>query len=366
MLASQRVAVSLSIRYPARTRPRSIRTTTPLDSSSPSINPRHRRNFSVDSLITSTADSIAAIHNAGVPWYLTLPLVALSVNLTLRLPLQYYNRRLDRKRAELQPLVRAWMSRHTLRTAGREAKPATDERAMEILNDTERSTRRLYKVWGVQNWKTFLPMATTVPFAVISLALRQLSGVYQGSASQFVPPELLAEGMTTATSDVVEVTQAAAPSLMDPSLTTGGMLWFTDLTAVDPYFVLPVLCSFFIWLNSMGRMSPQERRRLFSPEYMKKLKTRQQRARVGLARGSMIMPVFPLLFSGMPAAIFLYWLCTFGLNTVNDLVLNKVLPKKYSELDYRLELPTQRPFLVGKPSTQKTPTDEPKHMYNKT
>jgi inner membrane protein COX18 len=209
-------------------------------------------------------------------------------------------------------------------------------------------------------------MATTVPFAVISLALRQLSGVYQGSASQFVPPELLAEGMTTATSDVVEVTQAAAPSLMDPSLTTGGMLWFTDLTAVDPYFVLPVLCSFFIWLNSMGRMSPQERRRLFSPEYMKKLKTRQQRARVGLARGSMIMPVFPLLFSGMPAAIFLYWLCTFGLNTVNDLVLNKVLPKKYSELDYRLELPTQRPFLVGKPSTQKTPTDEPKHMYNKT
>lgn len=28
-----------------------------------------------------------------------------------------------------------------------------------------------------------------------------------------------------------------------PSLTTGGALWFTDLTLPDPYFGLPILCS---------------------------------------------------------------------------------------------------------------------------
>ena len=28
------------------------------------------------------------------------------------------------------------------------------------------------------------------------------------------------------------------------SFKTGGYLWFQDLTAFDPYFVLPVICSF--------------------------------------------------------------------------------------------------------------------------
>ena len=28
------------------------------------------------------------------------------------------------------------------------------------------------------------------------------------------------------------------------SLKTGGYLWFQDLTVFDPYFILPVICSF--------------------------------------------------------------------------------------------------------------------------
>ncbi|KAK3196849.1 hypothetical protein K4F52_000193 [Lecanicillium sp. MT-2017a] len=352
MLASRRAAARLSLRCPNQTRPGSIRSPTPQPSPSPSICPSTRRNFSIDSLITSTADSIASIHNAGVPWYVTIPLVALGVNLTLRLPLQYYNRRLDRKRADLQPLVQAWMSRHSMRQA-LQGKPDSEERALEVLTQTERSTKRLYKAWGVQNWKSFLPMVTMAPFAIVSLALRQLSGAYQSSSPQ-LSPELLTTSLQESASGVLEVAQGTSPSLMDPSLTTGGILWFVDLTATDPYLLLPIACSFLIWLNSMGRMSAQERRNLFSVEYMKRLKTRAQRARVGLARGTMIMPLFPLVFYGMPAGIFLYWLCTFGLNTVNDFVLRKVLPKKDSPLNRRLQLPTIRPFLVGKRGIPKT------------
>ena len=59
-----------------------------------------------------TADGISAIHSAGVPWYLSIPLVALGVNFSFRLPIQYYTRSLVVRRNELNPLVSAWSSRH--------------------------------------------------------------------------------------------------------------------------------------------------------------------------------------------------------------------------------------------------------------
>jgi hypothetical protein len=34
-----------------------------------------------------------------------------------------------------------------------------------------------------------------------------------------------------------------------PEMITGGFLWFKDLSITDPYFILPMINSFFIFLN---------------------------------------------------------------------------------------------------------------------
>ena len=39
----------------------------------------------------------------------------------------------------------------------------------------------------------------------------------------------------------------AMTSLPVQSMTTGGALWFTDLTVADPYFILPAICAVSIW-----------------------------------------------------------------------------------------------------------------------
>ena len=34
-----------------------------------------------------------------------------------------------------------------------------------------------------------------------------------------------------------------------PEMITGGFLWFKDLSVTDPYFILPIINSFLIFLN---------------------------------------------------------------------------------------------------------------------
>ncbi|KAM5345773.1 hypothetical protein ACJ41O_011634 [Fusarium nematophilum] len=326
---------------------RAIGASSPITSPSTSSSPcSGRRGFhlasTVGDTIRMTADAFSWVHSTtGMPWYLTIPLLAVGVNATLRFPLQVYTAHLRERRNELAPLVTAWARRHVA-TVGRDGQgnKVLDDRILRLrtASSIEKSRRRIYKTWGTQRWKGMAPLVGIFPFVAISEALRRKCGAPVGWISNSVglgSPD-------SATSNL-----GAASSLFDHSLAEGGCLWFTDLTSMDPYYGLPLICTGILVWNTWGRMSREHLQALLTiqPDDSKVISlTRLQKL---LGRTMLLIPVFPLLFADLPSAIFLYWGSSFALTSVNEAILGRLIPKKMPRL--HAEHKTQRhwPFLRG-------------------
>ncbi|KAK5997308.1 hypothetical protein PT974_02663 [Cladobotryum mycophilum] len=302
-----------------------------------------RRSFHLNTVgdaVIFTADSISFIHHAGVPWYLTIPLVALGVNFSFRLPIQYFTRRLVVTRNKLTPLVKAWSSRHaaTVPVPAGGGEQAERVWRLRVSGLTERSRARIYKAWGVQRWKSLAPFASMVPFIVVSEALRRLCGAPLGWISH-----TLGLGNVEAVSSVIETSKR----FLDPCLTDGGCLWFTDLTAMDPYYALPVLCSALLAKTSWGRLSKEQLRALLTISPSKLPQTPITRIQTAVGRTLLLIPLFPILFADLPSAIFLYWASTFAMNEVNEAILERILPKASATLTTAQKGRVVFPYLQG-------------------
>lgn len=81
-----------------------------------------------------------------------------------------------------------------------------------------KESRMIEKRAGIKKWRTFLPLLIQAP---------------------------LAFGAFRLTRNMVD--------LPVPGLEHGGALWFTDLTASDPYMIIPVLTSIFLYLGMRVR-----------------------------------------------------------------------------------------------------------------
>ncbi|KAF4978504.1 hypothetical protein FZEAL_5124 [Fusarium zealandicum] len=294
-----------------------------LSSSSPCSG---RRSFhlasTVGDTIRMTADAFSWVHvNAGIPWYVTIPLLAVGVNATFRFPLQLYTARVRSKRDQLLPLLMVWTRRHS-KAGGPDLTPERVKR-LRTAGSTEKSRRRIYKNWGVQRWKSMTPLLGMLPFITISEALRQKCGAPVGWISNSVglgSPD-------SATSNL-----ASASSLFDQSLVDGGCLWFADLSSMDPYYGLPLICSSILAWNIWGRMTIDHIRALLSIQPDPSNPITLGRLQKLLGRTMMLVPLFPVLFADLPSAIFLYWGFSFALTNVNDAILGRLIPKKPTRL----------------------------------
>ncbi|KAH7249370.1 hypothetical protein B0J15DRAFT_54622 [Fusarium solani] len=303
-----------------------------------------RRSFhlasTVGDTIRMTADAFSWVHvNAGMPWYVAIPLLAIGVNATLRFPLQLYTARLRQKRAELQPLIMAWAARHA-KTVRQEQKHVSEPiQRVRTAGLIEKSRRRIYKNWGTQRWKAMTPMLSIVPFLTISEALRRKCGA---------PVGWISNSVGLGSPDSVTAGVGAASSMFDESLVNGGCLWFNDLSSMDPYFGLPIICSGILVWNTWGKMSKEQLQSLLTinlPD-SKKVDTTPRIQKL-LGRMLLLMPTFPLLFADLPSAIFLYWGSSFALTGINEIILNRLVPRK--EPKFKSEMPKQAslPFLRG-------------------
>ncbi|KAL7810946.1 mitochondrial export translocase Oxa2 [Trichoderma aethiopicum] len=298
--------------------------------------PGRRRNFHLDAVgdaVLWTADSITFLHHTGLPWFVSIPLVAVGVNFTFRLPIQYYTRRLVVTRNKLTPLVTAWSARHAATVPQGQGEEAARLWRLRVAGLTERSRARIYKSWGVQRWKSFAPFLSMAPFIIVSEALRRLCGAPTGWLSH-----------TFGLVDAQAVASAVETSrrYLDESLVDGGCLWFTDLTAMDPYFALPIICSALLARTSWGRLSKDQLRALLSVAPPQNPQSPAMRIRTSVGRTLLLVPLFPILFADLPSAIFLYWASTFALNDVNEAILGRLFPQKPSET----LMPTQKPPIV--------------------
>lgn len=283
---------------------------------------------------------MSTIHNAGLPWYLTIPLLAAGVNFTVRLPLQYYGRRIAVKRSELSPMLQAWSARHAQEAR---ANPDVRKASLQRIRAFNRSRRRIFKAWGVQVWKSFVPFASMVPFVVASESLRRLTGMsvsLPGSSSGADP-----------VSTALSATPEAAPAVFDPSLTDGGCLWFVDLAAADPYMALPLLCSAILAVNAWGSLTRQRIQSLLVTDGSKGQDGTSPMTRA-LQRILLAVPLMPLLMSHLPAAIMLYWASSFSMSLLNDRVLKRLLPTSTPKLKPPpTDKPVVLPFLPSKRMT---------------
>lgn len=109
-----------------------------------------------------------------------------------------------------------------------------------------------------------------------------------------------------------------------PSLTHGGMLWFTDLTVPDPYYALPVLASAtFLATVELGAADGMEGQ---AEDMKKKMKNLMRVVAVAIV---------PFTLS-MPAGVFMYW------TTSNIFSLTQTLVFKVPGVKKALGIPVHR------------------------
>jgi inner membrane protein COX18 len=275
------------------------------------------------SVVTSTAQGLSSLHSAGVPWYVCIPIAAACVNFSVRLPLQYYARRLYVEQSKLNPLVAAWASRHNASKIVSNDGHDVIRHQARISAKIQKSRARIYKLWGVQRWKNWAPLMGMVPFVLVSESLRRLCGAPLGALSQALG---LGKVVPSAAEATASVASTASTPLFDATLSQGGALWFHDLTAMDPYFALPVLCTLILARNSWFRMPKERLRTLLALDNPSASEPPIVRIRKTFGRVLLVVPVFPLIFADLPSAVFLYWASSFSLAWVNETILDFLYP----------------------------------------
>ncbi|KAI1199378.1 hypothetical protein F5X97DRAFT_124727 [Nemania serpens] len=318
-----------------------------------------RRSFhwqsAIGTAIDGTQSLLVHLHTAtNLPWFLTIPLVAFAVNAVFRLPFSVYTQRIVQRRTQCNPLLQAWNSR-IQRDVQREGIPAS-RRLSEVKSRQDRALRRMYRNLGLQDWRLWSSLLS-FPFWLIAIdGVRRLCGGPRGLLGSLITGSEAPAESTRATGAADAVTTASplpdsmanpsilavdpAPvSLVDPSLSFEGCLWFTDLTASDPYHILPLALSCTLVWNlipksdepfpdrlriALGRR-PMDTRAQMLADHDKVVLAGGWRSRISQIMMALAALIGPLTLD-LPAALHLYWLTSSATNALFAGVLRRLMP----------------------------------------
>jgi len=202
---------------------------------------------------------LESFHSLGAPWWLSIVFITILV------------------RAVLLPLtVRQVKNMRAMQ----ELKPEMDSIRAKYKNDRQKqqeATMELYKERRVNPLAGFLPVLVQVPVFIT------MYHVIRNHEETF------------------------------PSFASGGLLWFTDLTNADPYFILPVLsASILIVAGGMSsrNVDPKQRRMM------------------------QLLPVaFTAFIARFPAGLFVYWVTSNTVTLVQNYLIYRRSPARSSRQD---------------------------------
>ncbi|KAL2265741.1 hypothetical protein VTJ83DRAFT_6841 [Remersonia thermophila] len=328
----------------------------------------------LDSAVTLAQSTLQLYHALPLPWYLAIPLFAGTLSLVTRLPTTVYARRIAIRRTMLAPLARAWavrikeeteevlIRRRSAATAAVAAAAAAKgaggdedaggeiaEKALGFETQSERNKR-----WGVQAWKDWVPSLTVFPVWLVGIeGVRRMCGGPRGWLGALIfgatggdegaaAAAAVAAASSSSSSAVAAASSSSGLYVADASMTTGGCLWFTDLTAADPYHVLPFALSAILVLNVVPK-SKQMWEVLLATGTGSDQMPSPTDWRVRLQRGLLVvaLAVGPVTMD-LPAALHLYWIASASLSWVQTnliwraMPLPKMPPPATKELDYIL------------------------------
>jgi YidC/Oxa1 family membrane protein insertase len=199
---------------------------------------------------------LESFHSLGAPWWLSIVFLTVLV------------------RAVLFPLTIRQVKNMR---AMQELKPEMDSIKAKYKNDRRKqqeATMELYKKRRVNPLAGFLPVLVQVPvFITMYQVIRNHEETF-------------------------------------PSFASGGLLWFTDLTRADPYFILPVLSASI--LIAAGRISSRN----VDP---------------GQRRMMLLLPLaFTAFIARFPAGLFVYWVTSNTVTLVQNYLIYHLGPGRSS------------------------------------
>src|ERR687894_928946 len=201
--------------------------------------------------------ALELFHSVGAPWWLAIVFLTVLV------------------RAALFPLA---VKQVKNMRAMQDLKPEMDEVRSKYKNDRQRQQEalmELYKERRVNPLAGFLPVLVQVPVFIT------MYYVIRGHEEAF------------------------------PSFASGGLLWFTDLTRADPYFVLPVLsASILVAAGSISsrNVDPGQRRMMW------------------------LLPIaFTTFIARFPAGLFVYWVTSKTVTFVQNCMIYRRGPVRSSQ-----------------------------------
>lgn len=242
--------------------------TTRLLSSSPAFD------HSPYALVQGAEVMLDSIHqHTHLPWWLVIVGTTLALRGSMTLSLAVYQAKVAAKQELLLPRLKELQTTALHRVVAqsrRENLPHT-EANKRFKKEAVRVAKTLFYEEGCHPYKLYLLPWVQIPLWItLSYALRNMTGFF----SNLSPPFL-----------------AESPG----SMAVEGTLWFGDLTAVDPYFILPVTLAatnlLIIELHNMSRKTAvvSRRRRIFT----------------NMLRGISIAMCY--IGTQLPSAVVLYW-----------------------------------------------------------
>ncbi len=306
----------------------------------------------LEASVHATHDLITGVHAAiDAPWFVTIPLFAVTLNVLLRLPFAVYGQRIARQRVKLTPLLQAWYNRHAREIL---EKSTSGNRSLKTVEKAYlKSAKRLYRDWGVQTWKSFTGFLS-LPFFLISVeTIKRMSGgppgligfLYRRPGSDESNAESPVAGGSMAPLDV-KFTNNELPatstevvdSLAEPSFATGGCLWFPDLTLPDPYHVLPFALSALLLTSILT--SPAVDVRALLGVKAGPASTRGM-ARPVVGKYQIFMQRSLLVFAcsaglttmHLPSAIHIYWLSSSAAGLFVHRIVRQLMPVSKPEVE---------------------------------
>ena len=198
----------------------------------------------IDISVSISRGLLHGVHSVtGLPWFASIPLTAFLVRMTIGLPQQWWTRSQVEKRSRLTPMLTAWRKVHQKRVMDsytQNGQTVTPSVATKMVTRALKKTEsQMYKRWRIYKWAPYSIVLQFPVFLSMMEALRRMVGMDGGLLT------VLKAGFgETSGENVVP---------LEPSMATGGALWFPDLLAHDPTHVLPVVLATTLYLNiSLG------------------------------------------------------------------------------------------------------------------
>jgi len=282
----------------------------------------------LETFVTPAHALFEGIHSlTGLPWVYSIPLAALTIRTFISLPLSIASRRTIQKQRELDPLLQAWQSQLQAETMREVGHLGPDVAQKTMLQKHRRKRIEIYKRHGCPMSKTWLPVFQLPVFLGAVEALRMMAGTRQGLLG------LIAGSFTSADTPAAELEESSMTHWYEPGFTTGGALWFPDLTVADPEMRLPFMLSASMLLSLTGG----QKQSIWGKRLTRALAT------VAVIAG-------PLLLH-MPSGVLVYWISSMLMAYGQTLALERFMPIPKQVVPCK----PRQPRLIGRAMLDKKP-----------